>query len=72
MTIQLTIYIVRRLYNCVYSNDYTIDYIHGQMTIQLTIYPIPPQTRPWAYNRILDVWHFLNFKTALVYKPMGL
>ena len=36
------------------------------------IYPIPPQTSPWAYNRILDVCHFLNFKTALVYKPMGL
>ena len=35
MTIQLTIYIVKLLYN---SNDYTIDYIHSQMTIQLTIY----------------------------------
>ena len=29
MTIQLTMY---------KSNDYTIDYIHSQMTIQLTIY----------------------------------
>ena len=23
---------------CIYSNDYTIDHIHSQMTIQLTIY----------------------------------
>ena len=34
MTIQLNIYIVKWLDNCVYSNDYTIDHIHSQMTIQ--------------------------------------
>ena len=26
--------------------------------------PISPQTSPWAYNWILDICHFLNFKTA--------
>ena len=38
MTIQLTIYIVKCLHNCEYSNDNKIDNIHSQMTIQLTIY----------------------------------
>ena len=38
MTIQLTIYIVKSLDNCEYSNDYKIDHIHSQMTVQLTIY----------------------------------
>ena len=31
MTIQSTIYI---------TNDYTIDYVHSQMTIQLTMYTV--------------------------------
>ena len=35
------------------------------------LYPIPPETSPWAYNRILDVCYVLNFKTTLVYKPTG-
>ena len=38
MTIQLIIYIVKCLDSCEYSNDYKIDHIHSQMTIQLTIY----------------------------------
>ena len=38
MPIQLAIYIVKCLDNCEYSNDYKIDHIHRQMTIQLTIY----------------------------------
>ena len=38
MTIQWDIYIVKWLNNCVYSNDYKIDHINSQMTIQLTIY----------------------------------
>ena len=38
MNIQLTIYI---------SNDYTIDYVHRQMTIQLTIH-----LAKWIYNRL--------------------
>ena len=45
MTIQLNIYIVKWLDNCVYSNDYTIDYIHSQITIELSIFK-------WLYN-----WH---------------
>ena len=38
MPIQFTIYIVKGLDNCEYSNDYKLDHIHSQMTIQLTIY----------------------------------
>ena len=38
MNIQLTIYI---------SNDYTIDYVHRQMIIQLTIH-----LAKWIYNRL--------------------
>ena len=33
----IDIYIVKCLDNCEYSNDYKIDHIHSQMTIQLTI-----------------------------------
>ena len=49
--IQLTIYIVKWLYNWLYrlSNDYTIDYIHCQMTIQLTIY-IVKLLYNWQYT----------------------
>ena len=37
MTIQLTIYIVKWLDNCVYSNDYTIDLykLNDQMTVYI-------------------------------------
>ena len=38
MTIQLTIYIVKCLDNCEYSNDNKIDHMHSQMTNQLIIY----------------------------------
>ena len=37
MTIQLTIYIVKWLYNWLCINDYIIDYIHSQMAIQSTM-----------------------------------
>ena len=37
MTIQLTIY-KYYLQLTIYKNDYTIDYIHGQMTIQLNMH----------------------------------
>ena len=42
MIIQLTLYIVKWLYNWLYTSSsvYTIDYIHSHMTIQLTIYII--------------------------------
>ena len=43
MTIQLTTYIGKWLDNCVYSNDYTIDYIQSQMTTELSILK-------WLYN----------------------
>ena len=36
MTIQLTMYIASEIIHV--ANDYTIDYTHSQMTIQLTIY----------------------------------
>ena len=40
MTILLTIHVDKLLYNRLYTqtNDYTIDYEHSQMTIQLTIH----------------------------------
>ena len=40
MTILLTIHVDKWQYNRLYTwrNDYTIDYVHSQMTIQLTIH----------------------------------
>ena len=38
MTIQLTTRMTYRLYTS--TNDYTIDYVHNQMTIQLTMYTV--------------------------------
>ena len=37
MTIQLTIYIFKWQYNWLSTNDNTIEYIHSQLTIQLTM-----------------------------------
>ena len=42
MTIQLNIYIVKWLDNCVYSNDYTIDYIQSSTELKFK----------WLYNCI--------------------
>ena len=58
MTIQLTIYIVKWLYNCVYSNDYTIDHIHSQMTIQLTKYNDHIQVK-WLYKWLYTIVKWL-------------
>ena len=50
MTIQLTIHVDKWQYNRLYTsrNDYTIDYVHSQMTIQLTMYTVKRQYN-WLY-----------------------
>ena len=46
-----------------------VNFLPSDLIFHFSTHPIPLQTSPWAYNRILDICHFLNFKTGPVYNP---